>query len=224
MNGSLLHKRFRLEVTCGCLFKCLVDYKPPNQLIWLVLCFCYQDSYSPSGPRAMQLSGSCVTSSNFASTTEGIIESGPYKGKHCTSTFLVVLSLCCICVMFPSLTEIYDATALETLIRPCQLITLFDFFAAFCVYKQLFSPCIPSAPLLGFDVSKIWKAGIWICKGGHQLNLMSFLWSPGCNPFFPLFYHHTLVTNANINLPIEPRAPLSLCCHSYFPCYLHWLI
>ncbi|XP_040041647.2 arfaptin-1 isoform X3 [Gasterosteus aculeatus] len=39
-----------------------------------------RDSY-PSGPRALNLSDTCVTSSNFASTTEGIIESGPYKGS-----------------------------------------------------------------------------------------------------------------------------------------------
>ncbi|XP_026216031.1 arfaptin-1 isoform X2 [Anabas testudineus] len=39
-----------------------------------------RDPYSPSGPRALNLSESCVTSSNFTSTTEGIIESGPYKG------------------------------------------------------------------------------------------------------------------------------------------------
>ncbi|KAM8879959.1 arfaptin-1 isoform 2-T2 [Spinachia spinachia] len=39
-----------------------------------------RDSY-PSGPRALNLSDSCVTSSNFASTTEGIVESGPYKGE-----------------------------------------------------------------------------------------------------------------------------------------------
>ncbi|XP_078119769.1 arfaptin-1 isoform X3 [Sander vitreus] len=39
-----------------------------------------KDSY-PSVPRALNLSESCVTSSNFASTTEGIIESGPYKGS-----------------------------------------------------------------------------------------------------------------------------------------------
>ncbi|XP_032383800.1 arfaptin-1 isoform X1 [Etheostoma spectabile] len=39
-----------------------------------------RDSY-PSVPRALNLSESCVTSSNFASTTEGIIESGPYKGS-----------------------------------------------------------------------------------------------------------------------------------------------
>ncbi|KAM7419541.1 hypothetical protein PAMA_016584 [Pampus argenteus] len=32
------------------------------------------------GPGALNFSESCVTSSNFASTTEGIIESGPYKG------------------------------------------------------------------------------------------------------------------------------------------------
>ncbi|XP_031719172.1 arfaptin-1 isoform X2 [Anarrhichthys ocellatus] len=38
-----------------------------------------RDSY-PSGPGALNLSESCVTSSNFASTTEGIIESGLYKG------------------------------------------------------------------------------------------------------------------------------------------------
>ncbi|CAI5680861.1 arfaptin-1 isoform X3 [Oreochromis niloticus] len=39
-----------------------------------------RDSYS-SGPGAINLSETCVTSSNFASTTEGIIESGPYKGS-----------------------------------------------------------------------------------------------------------------------------------------------
>ncbi|XP_029006850.1 arfaptin-1 isoform X4 [Betta splendens] len=39
-----------------------------------------QDSYSPSSHRAINLSESSVTSSNFASATEGIIESGPYKG------------------------------------------------------------------------------------------------------------------------------------------------
>ncbi|XP_029986836.1 arfaptin-1 isoform X2 [Sphaeramia orbicularis] len=38
-----------------------------------------RESY-PSGPGALNLSESCVTSSNFASTTEGIIESGPFKG------------------------------------------------------------------------------------------------------------------------------------------------
>lgn len=38
-----------------------------------------RDPYS-GGPGALNLSESCVTSSNFASTTEGIIESGPYKG------------------------------------------------------------------------------------------------------------------------------------------------
>ncbi|XP_023273187.1 arfaptin-1 isoform X1 [Seriola lalandi dorsalis] len=39
-----------------------------------------RDAY-PSGPGALNLSESCVTSSNFASTAEGIIESGPYKGS-----------------------------------------------------------------------------------------------------------------------------------------------
>ncbi|XP_068445079.1 arfaptin-1 isoform X1 [Clinocottus analis] len=38
-----------------------------------------RDSF-PSGPGAPNFSESCVTSSNFASTTEGIIESRPYKG------------------------------------------------------------------------------------------------------------------------------------------------
>ncbi|XP_063739891.1 arfaptin-1 isoform X2 [Eleginops maclovinus] len=38
-----------------------------------------RDSY-PSVPGALNLSESCVTSGNFATTTEGIIESGPYKG------------------------------------------------------------------------------------------------------------------------------------------------
>ncbi|XP_029006881.1 arfaptin-1 isoform X7 [Betta splendens] len=40
-----------------------------------------RDSYSPSSHRAINLSESSVTSSNFASATEGIIESGPYKGS-----------------------------------------------------------------------------------------------------------------------------------------------
>ncbi|XP_019956842.1 arfaptin-1 isoform X2 [Paralichthys olivaceus] len=38
-----------------------------------------RDPY-PAGPGALNLSESCVSSSHFASTTEGIIESGPYKG------------------------------------------------------------------------------------------------------------------------------------------------
>ncbi|KAM7008747.1 arfaptin-1 isoform 2-T2 [Tautogolabrus adspersus] len=38
-----------------------------------------RDSY-PSGPVALNLSESCVISSNFSSTAEGIIESGPYRG------------------------------------------------------------------------------------------------------------------------------------------------
>uniref|UniRef100_A0A3P8RQY0 ADP-ribosylation factor interacting protein 1 (arfaptin 1) n=1 Tax=Amphiprion percula TaxID=161767 RepID=A0A3P8RQY0_AMPPE len=38
-----------------------------------------RDSY-PGGPGSLNLSESCVSSSSFASTTEGIIESGPYKG------------------------------------------------------------------------------------------------------------------------------------------------
>ncbi|XP_042340480.1 arfaptin-1 isoform X2 [Plectropomus leopardus] len=38
-----------------------------------------RESY-PIGPGALNLSDSCVTASNFGSTTEGIIESGPYKG------------------------------------------------------------------------------------------------------------------------------------------------
>ncbi|XP_075947598.1 arfaptin-1 isoform X2 [Anarhichas minor] len=52
-----------------------------------------RDSY-PSGPGALNLSESCVTSSNFASTTEGIIESGPYKGAMNTEpkSDVVVLS------------------------------------------------------------------------------------------------------------------------------------
>ncbi|XP_010727797.2 arfaptin-1 isoform X3 [Larimichthys crocea] len=39
-----------------------------------------RESY-PRGPGALQFSESGVTSSNFASTAEGIIESGPYKGS-----------------------------------------------------------------------------------------------------------------------------------------------
>uniref|UniRef100_A0A3Q4GJ47 ADP-ribosylation factor interacting protein 1 (arfaptin 1) n=1 Tax=Neolamprologus brichardi TaxID=32507 RepID=A0A3Q4GJ47_NEOBR len=45
-----------------------------------------RDSY-PSGPGAINLSETCVTSSNFASTTEGIIESGPYKGEPYSPQF-----------------------------------------------------------------------------------------------------------------------------------------
>ncbi|XP_061686413.1 arfaptin-1 isoform X3 [Syngnathoides biaculeatus] len=41
--------------------------------------FC-RDSY-PGGPAIADLSESCVTSANYTSTTEGIIESGPYKGS-----------------------------------------------------------------------------------------------------------------------------------------------
>ncbi|XP_070770492.1 arfaptin-1 isoform X1 [Enoplosus armatus] len=41
----------------------------------------FQRDCYPSGPGALNLSESCATSSNFASTTEGIIESGPYKGS-----------------------------------------------------------------------------------------------------------------------------------------------
>ncbi|KAF7667177.1 hypothetical protein LDENG_00072660 [Lucifuga dentata] len=39
-----------------------------------------RDSF-PSGPGPLNLSESCVTPSNFTSTTEGIIESGPCKGS-----------------------------------------------------------------------------------------------------------------------------------------------
>ncbi|XP_053713218.1 arfaptin-1 isoform X3 [Synchiropus splendidus] len=38
-----------------------------------------RESYS-GAPAALNFSDACVTSSNFASTTEGIIESGPFKG------------------------------------------------------------------------------------------------------------------------------------------------
>ncbi|XP_062244798.1 arfaptin-1 isoform X2 [Platichthys flesus] len=38
-----------------------------------------RDPY-PGGPGALNLSESCVSSSNFASTAEGFIESGPFKG------------------------------------------------------------------------------------------------------------------------------------------------
>uniref|UniRef100_A0A7N8Y2J7 ADP-ribosylation factor interacting protein 1 (arfaptin 1) n=1 Tax=Mastacembelus armatus TaxID=205130 RepID=A0A7N8Y2J7_9TELE len=41
----------------------------------------FQRNSYPSGPGDLQLAESCVPSSNFASTTEGIIESGPYKGS-----------------------------------------------------------------------------------------------------------------------------------------------
>ncbi|XP_068178007.1 arfaptin-1 isoform X2 [Antennarius striatus] len=41
----------------------------------------FQRDPSPSSPGALNLSDSCVASSNFASTTEGIIESGPFKGE-----------------------------------------------------------------------------------------------------------------------------------------------
>ncbi|XP_029949044.1 arfaptin-1 isoform X3 [Salarias fasciatus] len=39
-----------------------------------------RDAY-PAGPGALNLSDPRITSNNFASTTEGIIESGPYKGS-----------------------------------------------------------------------------------------------------------------------------------------------
>ncbi|XP_053713217.1 arfaptin-1 isoform X2 [Synchiropus splendidus] len=39
-----------------------------------------RESYS-GAPAALNFSDACVTSSNFASTTEGIIESGPFKGS-----------------------------------------------------------------------------------------------------------------------------------------------
>nr|XP_020469993.1 arfaptin-1 isoform X1 [Monopterus albus] len=41
----------------------------------------YQRDSCPSGPGALNLSETCLTSSNFASTREGIIESRPYKGS-----------------------------------------------------------------------------------------------------------------------------------------------
>ncbi|XP_010727790.3 arfaptin-1 isoform X2 [Larimichthys crocea] len=52
-----------------------------------------RESY-PRGPGALQFSESGVTSSNFASTAEGIIESGPYKGtmKPQPNSGAVVLS------------------------------------------------------------------------------------------------------------------------------------
>ncbi|XP_034043447.1 arfaptin-1 isoform X2 [Thalassophryne amazonica] len=40
----------------------------------------FQRDYFPSGPGALNLSESGITSRNFASTTEGIIESGPHRG------------------------------------------------------------------------------------------------------------------------------------------------
>ncbi|XP_074518833.1 arfaptin-1 isoform X2 [Halichoeres trimaculatus] len=40
----------------------------------------FQRDSHPSGQRALNLSESCVTSSNLTSTTEGVIESGPYRG------------------------------------------------------------------------------------------------------------------------------------------------
>ncbi|XP_034043448.1 arfaptin-1 isoform X3 [Thalassophryne amazonica] len=41
----------------------------------------FQRDYFPSGPGALNLSESGITSRNFASTTEGIIESGPHRGS-----------------------------------------------------------------------------------------------------------------------------------------------
>ncbi|XP_074518825.1 arfaptin-1 isoform X1 [Halichoeres trimaculatus] len=41
----------------------------------------FQRDSHPSGQRALNLSESCVTSSNLTSTTEGVIESGPYRGS-----------------------------------------------------------------------------------------------------------------------------------------------
>nr|XP_020469994.1 arfaptin-1 isoform X2 [Monopterus albus] len=51
----------------------------------------YQRDSCPSGPGALNLSETCLTSSNFASTREGIIESRPYKGAQ-PKTGAVVLS------------------------------------------------------------------------------------------------------------------------------------
>lgn len=56
-----------------------------------------RDSY-PGGPGAPNLSESRVTSGNLASTTEGIIESGPYRGNASllsrTSDDLIFSVLC----------------------------------------------------------------------------------------------------------------------------------
>ncbi|XP_041838825.1 arfaptin-1 isoform X2 [Melanotaenia boesemani] len=41
----------------------------------------FQRDSKPTTPGSLHLSESCVISSNFASTAEGIIESGPYKGS-----------------------------------------------------------------------------------------------------------------------------------------------
>lgn len=51
-----------------------------------------QDSY-PSAPGALNPSESCSSPTNFASTTEGIIESGQYKGK--TFSFLCFAAAFC---------------------------------------------------------------------------------------------------------------------------------
>ena len=50
----------------------------------------FQDS-SPSPPSGLNLSEAHVPSSNYASTTEGIIESGPYRG---TNLFTLYFNLC----------------------------------------------------------------------------------------------------------------------------------
>ncbi|XP_026158825.1 arfaptin-1 isoform X2 [Mastacembelus armatus] len=50
----------------------------------------FQRNSYPSGPGDLQLAESCVPSSNFASTTEGIIESGPYKGAQPKSGAVVL--------------------------------------------------------------------------------------------------------------------------------------
>ncbi|XP_062244797.1 arfaptin-1 isoform X1 [Platichthys flesus] len=49
-----------------------------------------RDPY-PGGPGALNLSESCVSSSNFASTAEGFIESGPFKGSASLPTSPVAL-------------------------------------------------------------------------------------------------------------------------------------
>lgn len=63
-----------------------------------------QDSY-PGAPGALSPSESCSSSTNFAATTEGIIESGQYKGK--TVSFLYFTAVFCTSLRppFESATE-----------------------------------------------------------------------------------------------------------------------
>lgn len=173
MSVNSYRKYKKLPVFAACLLR---TTKPVNIIpVWFVS----QDSY-PSVPRALNLSESCVTSGNFASTTEGIIESGPYKGETLHSPFVWLLSSFCLCAV-SSLSDFCNGAAHQ---KCSSLVTLLECFAAFCVYKQSFSPSIHCAPLLGFNLCEIERQTFEFVKVDIQLNLMSSLWSPGVNAPF----------------------------------------